>query len=86
VGAAIALRTAGGRVAGARVVLSGVAPTPWRARRAEAALVGRRLDATTVAAAAAAAADAAEPLEQNAYKVPLVKGLVEERLQALAAG
>jgi xanthine dehydrogenase YagS FAD-binding subunit len=85
VGAAVTLRLAGGRVAEARIVLSGVAPMPWRAQRAEAALAGRRLDARTIAAAAAAAADGAEPLEQNAYKVPLVRGLVEERLQALAA-
>jgi xanthine dehydrogenase YagS FAD-binding subunit len=83
VGAAIALRVAAGRVAEARVVLSGVAPAPWRARRAEAALTGRRLDAAAIAAAAAAAADGAEPLEKNGYKVPLVRGLVEERLQAL---
>jgi xanthine dehydrogenase YagS FAD-binding subunit len=84
VGAAVTLRLSGGRVAEARIVLSGVAPIPWRAQRAEAALAGRRLDARTIAAAAAAAADGAEPLEQNAYKVPMVRGLVEERLQALA--
>jgi len=83
VGAAVALRLAGGRVAEARIVLSGVAPMPWRVPRAEAALTGRRLDARTIAASAAAAADGAAPLEQNAYKVPLVRGLVEERLQAL---
>jgi len=83
VGVAIALRVAGTRVSDARVVLSGVAPIPWRVRAAETALEGRRLDASRIAAAAAAAAADAEPLEKNSYKVSIVKGLVEERLGAL---
>ena len=83
VGAAIALRMTGDRVTAARVVLSGVAAVPWRARQAEAALTGRRLDAATVRRAAAAAAAGATPLEKNGYKVPLIAGLVEERLTAL---
>ena len=70
----------------ARVVLAGVAPTPWRAKAVEAALVGQRLDAATIDRAAAAAVAGAEPLAQNGYKVPLVRGLVEERLQAIAQG
>jgi len=69
----------------ARVVLSGVAPSPWRARAAEAALDGQRLSAGTIARAAAAAAKGAEPLAGNGYKVPLLRGLLEERLQAIAA-
>jgi len=83
VGAAIGLRLTGDRVSEARVVLSGVAPVPWRAREAETALNGRRLDRTTIARAAAAAAAGADPLEKNGYKVPLITGLVEERLTAL---
>ncbi len=83
VGAAIVLRLAGDRVSEARVVLSGVAPVPWRAREAETALTGRRLDRSAVTRAAAAAAAGASPLEKNGYKVSLVAGLVEERLTAL---
>jgi xanthine dehydrogenase YagS FAD-binding subunit len=79
-GVALALRFAGGTVAAARVVLSGVAPVPWRARAAEAVLTGRRLDDATVAAAAAAAVAGAEPLAHSRYKVAMVRGLVAEQL------
>ena len=79
-GAALALRHSDGRVERARVVLSGVAPVPWRARETEAALVGKPLHAANARAAAALAARGAEPLEKNAYKVDLVRGLVEGAL------
>ncbi len=81
---ALALRLSGRRVEEARVVLGGVAPIPWRSPAAEAALTGQTLDAATARAAAEAAAGGAEPLEQNGYKVPLVKGVVEESLLGLA--
>lgn len=83
-GVALAVQTSGGVVRGARVVLSGVAPTPWRAKHAEAALAGKPLNARTAVDAAAAAVEGAEPLEQNGYKVDLVRGIVEEALLALA--
>jgi xanthine dehydrogenase YagS FAD-binding subunit len=84
VGAAVALRLAGDVVRDARVVFSGVAPVPWRSKTVEAALNGRRLDAGTIRSAAAAAIKGAEPLARNGYKVPLLRGLVEERLEAIA--
>lgn len=80
---ALALRMSGKRVEEARVVLGGVAPKPWRSPAAEAALVGKQLDAVTTRAAAQAAVADAEPLEQNGYKVLLVKGIVEESLLAI---
>ncbi len=85
-GVALALVFDGPRVTSAKVVLSGVAPVPWRSRPAEEALVGRPLDAVTIADAAEAAVAGAEPLEQNGYKVPLLKGLITEQLEQLAAG
>ena len=84
-GAAIVLAVAEGKVRTARVVLSGVAPVPWRSAEAEQALVGKPLDAATAGAAAAAAVKAAVPLAENGYKVPLVRGILEETLIALAA-
>ena len=84
-GAAVVIETAGGVVRTARVVLSGVAPAPWRSSAAEAALVGKPLNAETVAAAAQAAVEGAEPLSDNAYKVPLVRGMLQETLLALAS-
>lgn len=83
-GIALALRLVGGRVERARIVLSGVAPIPWRAVDAEKALVGRRPDAASASVAAEAAVKGAEPLSQNAYKVDLVRGIVEEAVLAMA--
>ncbi len=51
-----------GRCAWARIALGAVAPTPIRARRAEARLVGRALDAAAVAAAAERAAQETRPV------------------------
>jgi xanthine dehydrogenase YagS FAD-binding subunit len=84
-GAAIVLAMAEGKVKTARVVLSGVAPAPWRSAEAEQALVGKPLDPATAEAAAAAAVKAAVPLGENAYKVLLVRGILEETLLAMAA-
>ena len=72
-----------GRVEKARVVLSGAAPVPWRSREAEKVLTGKRLDSETVVQAAEAAVKNAEPLEQNRYKVPLFRGVIEEELIAI---
>lgn len=80
---ALAVVLEGDRVVDARVVLGGVAPVPWRSEATEDAIRGKRLDATVAAAAAKAAVQGAEPLKQNAYKVPLLQGAVEESLLAL---
>jgi xanthine dehydrogenase YagS FAD-binding subunit len=85
-GAAIAVRLVGRQVREARIFLSGVAPVPWRAKRAEAVLVGQPLDSAAKGPAPAAATQGASPLSENAYKVPLLRGLVQERLEALARG
>jgi xanthine dehydrogenase YagS FAD-binding subunit len=85
VGAAILVALAGGKVQTARVVLSGVAPVPWRSADAEKALVGKSLDAATAAAVAAAAVTDATALPSNEFKVPLVRGVVEETLIGLSA-
>ncbi len=66
------------------MVLSGVAPIPWRSPEAEKALVGKSLDAATAAAAAEAAVKDATALPKNEYKIPLVRGVLEETLTALA--
>jgi xanthine dehydrogenase YagS FAD-binding subunit len=83
-GAAVALAVKDGKVAAARVVLSGVAPIPWRVPAAEAALVGQKLDARTITRAAGEAIAKAEPMDHNGYKVALVRGVVESVLETLA--
>lgn len=82
-GAALALVFDGETVKRARVVLSGVAPVPWRAEGVERAITGKRLDDATIAAAAEAAVEGAEPLEKNGYKVPLLKAVVAEELEGV---
>lgn len=83
-GVALAIRFNGRKVAASRIVLSGAAPVPWRARAAEDAIRDREIDGAAAAEAAAAAVRAAVPLEHNAYKVPLFRGLVEEELLKIA--
>ncbi len=83
-GAAIVVAMADGKVTAARVVLSGVAPVPWRVPEVEKLLTGRPLDAATVTQAAEAAVKGAFPLSKNEFKIPLVRGILEETLTALA--
>jgi xanthine dehydrogenase YagS FAD-binding subunit len=85
-GVALALRFDGPRVVQARVFLSGVAPVPWRSREVEAAITGRELSDDVIGAAARAAAAGAEPLSRNRYKVPLLRGVIEEQLVAIRKG
>ena len=83
VGVALAVQLDGNVVRHARVVLSGVAATPWRSAPAEKALLGKRLDASTISAAADAAIKGAEPLTHNHYKIPMLHGLLIEQLEQL---
>lgn len=62
VGVAANLRVERGRCADVRIALGAVAPTPMRARRAEAALLGRPLSAETLAEAALAAMEECAPI------------------------
>lgn len=83
-GVAAALAVSGGRITHARVVLSGVAPVPWRARAAERALAGAPAAEASFESAAAAALQDAVPLRHNGYKMTLVRALVRRALQELA--
>jgi xanthine dehydrogenase YagS FAD-binding subunit len=85
-GVALAITFDHGTVTAARVVLSGVAPIPWRSRAVEKAIVGTELDDAVIKAAALAAVDGAEPLTHNGYKIELVKGLVADQLEAIRRG
>jgi xanthine dehydrogenase YagS FAD-binding subunit len=80
---ALALRMRSRKVISARVVLGGVAPVPWHSTAVEDSISGRELDAESIRAATEAAGASAEPLEQNGYKLPLVKGILEQALHAV---
>jgi xanthine dehydrogenase YagS FAD-binding subunit len=64
----------------ARLVLGGVAPVPWRAPKAEAALIGKTITSDLLATCARLALEGAVPLEHNAYKIPLTQTLVRRAL------
>jgi xanthine dehydrogenase YagS FAD-binding subunit len=83
-GVALALVFEGDRVARTRIFLSGAAPVPWRSKDVEAVLVGRRLEPSVIKEAAQVAVQRAQPMEQNAYKVPLFRAVIEEELEAMA--
>lgn len=82
--AAVSVVVANGTIESARVVLGGVAPTPWPSPEAEAALVGQPMAPATWTAAGEAAVADAVPLDHNGYKVHLVKGVLFRALESLA--
>ena len=85
VSVAAALRVEGGRVAEVALALGGVAHEPWRARAAEAALVGGPATAAAFRAAAEAELSAAVPLRDNAFKIELAARTIVAVLEELAA-
>lgn len=74
----------GGECQGARVVLGGVSPLPYRSLKAEGALKGKRIDEALAAHAGQLAVFGARPLSQNSYKVELTQTLVRRAVLATA--
>jgi xanthine dehydrogenase YagS FAD-binding subunit len=72
-----------GTVADCRIALGALAHLPWRAARAEDALRGAPATAESFARAADAELAAAEPLRDNAFKVPLTRNLLVATLTEL---
>lgn len=66
-----------------RVVLSGVAPIPWRSQAAERVLLGAEPTGRVLQEAADAAVADAAPLKHNAFKIPLLRTLVRRALRSL---
>jgi xanthine dehydrogenase YagS FAD-binding subunit len=84
--AAAALRIDNGVIRAARLALGGVAPKPWRARAAEAILVGRHPDAAAFSKAADAALADAKPSGDNGFKIELARRIVVRAFMLAAAG
>jgi carbon-monoxide dehydrogenase medium subunit len=89
VNAAVGLAVDGtGRCAWARIALGAVAPTPIRARRAEALLVGRVLDRAAIEETASMAAAATRPVSDvratDRYRRRMSRVLVMRALEACA--
>jgi xanthine dehydrogenase YagS FAD-binding subunit len=75
-----------GVVRDVRVALGGVAHRPWRATTAEDLLRGRPATEQSFRAAASAELEEAQPLRDNAFKVPLVRNTITATLRGLAGG
>ena len=74
------------RCKSAAVVLGAAAPVPHRAKAAESALIGRRIDASVAGEAGRAALNGATPLAMNTYKLPLFETLVRRAVLKAVAG
>jgi xanthine dehydrogenase YagS FAD-binding subunit len=81
-----AVRVDAGKIAEVRLALGGVATRPWRARRAEARLLGAPATAESFRAAADDELADAVTRDRNAFKVELTKrAIVRALLQAVGA-
>ena len=76
----------GGTIGSARIALGGIAHKPWRARRAEQALIGSPARQETFEQAADAELAQAEPLEGNEFKVELTTRAIIATLISVAEG
>jgi xanthine dehydrogenase YagS FAD-binding subunit len=87
VSVAAAITVKDGTVTDARLALGGVATKPWRARRAEARLIGAPADEASFVAAAAEELSVAVVREHNAFKAELARRAIVRALgQAISGG
>lgn len=85
VSVAAVLQVAEGRVRRVRLAFGGVAHKPWRARVAEQRLLGGPAGEQQFAAAVDAELAPAEPLRDNAFKLPMLRHVAVRTLAGLAA-
>ena len=78
---ASAIDSSGSSIAGARMVVNGVAARPYRLEAVEAFVRGKARNAQTADQAAQLAVQGAAPLRHNAYKVPLMQALVKRAIR-----
>ena len=86
IGVATVIRRDGNAVTDACVVLSGVAPIPWRLRAVEEFLTGRQITAEVAQEAGEMSIMDAQPLAKNRHKLPMTSAAVERSVFGLTAG
>lgn len=67
------------------IALGGVAPIPWVEKNVSAQLTGLNATEDNISQISKLALSKAEPLDQNAYKVPLAQNMIKKLLLKLAA-
>lgn len=82
VSAAVRVEIQDAQIKEARVVLGGVAPTPWREFRIEKELSGMEWNEKAAIQTPGDLLDGAQPLAHNAYKIRLARAMVKRALQA----
>ncbi|MGW2383448.1 FAD binding domain-containing protein [Streptomyces sp. NPDC001658] len=82
---AAVVRVGDGVVTRAGIAFGAVAHRPWRARRAEEALIGAAPTEAAFEHAVDLELSAAQPLRDNAYKVPMARALAVDVLTRLTA-
>ena len=86
VGVATVIQRDGNQVQNASIVLAGVAPIPWRVQAVENFLAGKQISEAVARQAGQLAVEDAQPLANNAHKLPMTSAAVERAVLSLAAG
>lgn len=84
VSAAVKATLSGTTIEDIRIVCGGVAPVPWRMKKAEDALKGRKATETAARQAAKIALKDASPLAENGYKVELLETIIARAVGSLS--
>ncbi len=66
-----------------RIVCGGVAPIPWRLKKAEDFIRGKKIDEAVVRQGAKEALAEAKPLDENAYKMDLLEAVLYAAISSL---
>jgi xanthine dehydrogenase YagS FAD-binding subunit len=82
VNCAVMITSSVNRVIAARICLNAVYVKPYRATKAEEAMVGKKIDDVNSKAAAISAVSNAKPLSRNSYMVQIAKTLVKRTILA----
>lgn len=83
--AGVIVATDGDTIREARIAMGGVGTKPWRAEKAEQALVGQPASEASFKKAAEIAFEGATPYEHNAFKIPLGQQAVVRSLTTATA-
>jgi len=84
VSAAVNGIVSGGVCKDIKILLGGVAPIPWKLKKAEDLIKGKRLTEEVIKQGANEALKDARPLEENAYKIDLVEAVLLEAVSSIA--
>src|SRR5215469_7794959 len=85
VNVAAAIGTSGNTIDRIRLAVNGVAAHPVRLTAVEAAVIGKPRNEETATMAGQIAIQRAQPLQYNAYKIPLMRNLVKRAIRGTSA-